>query len=842
MSYESFLHRVSKPARYISLEKNRVIKDPSTVKVRFALCFPEIYEIGSAHLGLKILYHLLNREPEFCAERCFAPWTDMEAELRSRGQTLLSLETETPLAEFDFLGFSLQSELTFTNILNMLDLCGLELLAKDRLDSDPIVLAGGPVTSNPEPCADFIDAFLLGDGEEAVLELAHLYQKAKAEGLGREEILRQIAKIPGFYVPGLYKENFSPDGTYQGVSPKIDDLPEQIERRYIKELDVDLYPRAPVITHMASIQDRHVVEVVRGCTQGCRFCQAGYIYRPIRELSKTDILKLAKSGLENSGHEELGLVSLSTADYSDFTSMVGEVASMTTPKGVNISLPSLRADRVSVEAADIVRQVKHSGFTFAPEAGSLRLRRLINKNISNEELLSSIALAFKKGWNVIKLYFMVGLPTENYEDLKETVELIAKIEALAKKRGPRTKLHLSFGVFVPKAHTPFQWEGFPDIDELENRIRFLRQRVASKRVRFRWQNPKIAHFEALVSKGDRSLGRGLLQAFRDGHRFEGWTEHFHYEDLMESFKKAGVDILLWGAEKSLDQPLPWDHVDSKIKKKFLMFERKKAFREEKVSTTDCRFGDCHHCGVPGSGEDIKLKHWPPKEPSEKQAVTAKKSPNQEQEGRVRGNCQRYRAYYTKKGLARFLARQDVVRLFQMGIKACGFPVLFSKGFSPRPVLQFGPALPLGVESEAEVLDLWLVEPLSLDGFFKMNQHLPEGVEVYEFSEVGSSDKSLSVLFPCARYQVQINPYREETLRRLAQWRERDSFMVEHRERMIDLKQAILKLELQGDRLILEVSVTSQEGINANPLLVLEKVFGFDPDQIAGIGLVKKASF
>jgi radical SAM family uncharacterized protein/radical SAM-linked protein len=841
MSYESFLHRVTKPARYLSLEKNSIIKDASSVHLRFALCFPEVYEIGSAHLGLKILYHLLNRVPEISAERCFAPWVDMESELRERGQSLLSLETASPLADFDFLGFSLQSELTFTNLLNMLDLSKLELLSRDRKEGDPIILAGGPVTSNPEPCADFIDVFLVGDGEDAVLELAEVVIKAKSQGQDREKILRQIAKIPGFYVPCFYEETFSSDGCYQGLRAMVEDIPKQIERRYVKELKPEFYPPAPVIPHMASVQDRHVVEVVRGCTQGCRFCQAGYIYRPIRELSKGDILDLSKSGLEDSGYEELGLVSLSTADYSDFSSMVEEVASMTTPQGVSISLPSLRADRVSVEAADSVSQVKHSGFTFAPEAGSVRLRRLINKNISNEELMHSIALAFEKGWTVIKLYFMVGLPTESYEDLEETVDLIKKIESIAKQKGSRAKLHISFGVFVPKAHTPFQWEGFPQVQELENRLRFLRVRVASKRVRFKWQDPRIAHFEALVSKGDRSVGKGLLQAFREGHRFEGWSEHFHYDSMMASFKKAGVDLQTWAAEKSLDQALPWDHIDSKIKKKFLIFERKKAFREEQITTTDCRFGDCHHCGVPGSGEDIKLKHWPPDENLKKQVLARKKPPSQLQEGQTRTNSLRYRAVFTKKGQARFLARQDVQRAFQMGIRVSRFPVLFSKGFSPRPVFQFGPALPLGVESNSEVLDIWMIEPVSAQQFLKINSYLPRGIEVYEFSITDSSQESLSVLYPLARYSAKTGPYKDRILQALERWHGQDSFLVEHRKRVIDLKAAIRKLELDQDRLILEVSVTSQEGVNANPFLVMEKVLGLNQDQVAKIRLLKEAN-
>ena len=838
--YEKFLHLVSKPARYVCLEKNIIRKNWNQISVKVALCFPEVYELGMAHLGLKILYHLINEQSDFLAERCYAPWPDMEAQLRERKVPLLSMETQTPLSAFDFIGFSLQSELTFTNLLNMLDLSGVPLHSRDRKETDPIILAGGPVTSNPEPCADFIDAFLIGDGEEAFLELLHRYHELKKSGAKREEILLQLANIPGFYVPRFYEERLDENGIYQGVFPISEEVPKQVSRRFIEELKVTNYPEKPIVAHSPSVQDRHVVEVVRGCTQGCRFCQAGYIYRPIRELSKNNIQYLTESGLESSGYSEVGLVSLSTADYSDFPGMVDQVSSIATPQNVAISLPSLRADSMSVAVADSVRQIKQTGFTFAPEAGSIRLRKLINKNITNEDLFESVEMAFQRGWNVIKLYFMVGLPTETYEDLDETIDLIKEVEKIARKYGFRKKINVSFGPFVPKAHTPFQWDRFFGAEELKERMLYLKSRVGSKTVHFKWQEPALSHFEAVVSKGNRSVGKGLLLAFQEGHRFEGWSEHFHYEAMMDCFTRAGVDIDGWCEEQSLDQALPWDHIDAKIKKKFLTFERKKAFRDEKVTTTDCRWGDCHYCGVPNPKQDIKLKHSKPDaDELEKRRKANSGLSTKHRMTETRSDAMRFRLVYTKVGMARFLSHSDIIRLFQMAMKVAKLPNLYSKGFHPRPVMQFGPVLPLGVESKAEVLDIWLLSPMTPAQLALLNDQLPVGLQVSSYEQVELNESSLSVSFPFVRYRASLGKFSEDAEKSIALWRENSTFLVEHRGKEIDLKKAIRSLDLTEGDLSMEVSICSQDGHNANPIMVMEKLFGISVGLHGEIPLVKE---
>ncbi|PCJ15422.1 MAG: hypothetical protein COB02_18040 [Candidatus Cloacimonadota bacterium] len=841
--YDSFLHLVSKPARYISIEKNSIVKDKDTLHTSILLCFPEVYEIGMAHQGMKILYHLLNTTDGISCERCFAPWFDMEEQLRKHKQELLSLESQTPLKEFDFVGFSLQSELTFTNIINILDISNIPIFSKDRGENDPIVLAGGPVTSNPEPCADFIDAFLIGDGEEALIELADYNRRAKEKGLSRERRLIGIANIEGFYVPKFYQEQFSEDDNkYIGTVAISDEVPKRVTRRFIEELKIENYTKTPLIPQIATIQDRHVVEVVRGCTQGCRFCQAGYIYRPIRELSIADITELTKDGLDATGYSEVGLVSLSTADYSDVTKMVKDVSKLTTPKQVAISLPSLRADRMSVQLADSVKQIKQTGFTFAPEAGSKRLRRVINKNITNEELLASSEMVFARGWNTIKLYFMVGLPTETYEDLDETVQLIKDIEMIAKRSGGKRKINVSFGPFIPKSHTPFQWDKYVGVEEIQKRIFYLKDRVSSRIVRFKWADPEIAHFEAIVSKGGRNIAQGLYNAFKKGLRFEGWSEHFHYDKMMEAFIEADIDIIKGIEERALDDALPWDHIDSLIKKKFLTFERKKAFRDNHVTTTDCRFGDCHYCGIPTPKDDIKLKAEKPNEEElkKRQLEAELEKPISYQDDYSRLNSYRYRLSYTKKGQARFLSHSDVIRLFQMAIKACNFPLLYTKGFNRKAVMQFGPVLPLGIESKFEIMDLWLVEEKKDTYIETLNHYLPAGVRISSFEFADDGSNSLTSLFPYALYSFSDKNLSEKVQLGLKNLDESESYLVDHRKKQIDLKKAICSIKKSGNRFNLCVSIGAQDGQNANPIMVMEKLFNISLEELPLIEMMKES--
>ena len=604
---EGFLPKVMKPSRYLGTEWNSIQKDWDKTTVHMAFAFPDVYEVGMSHLGTRILYHLVNSFDDFLCERVFAPWTDMEAIMREKNISLYGLESFRPLKDFDVVGFTLQYEMSFSNILNMLDMSGIPLRAKDRSADDPWIIVGGPCAYNPEPIAPFVDIVMIGESEETLPELLRMMEEQKKNPLSREEFLLKCAKIQGAYVPEFYKVHYKEDGRIEKVEADSR-VPEKVEKAIIKDLDSSYFPTNPIVPYMEIVHDRMMLEVMRGCSRGCRFCQAGMIYRPVRERSPETLLKHTEELVKSTGYEEISLTSLSTGDYTCIQPVIQGILDKYSSDKVSVSLPSLRVDSFDVGLADSVQKVRKSGLTFAPEAGTQRLRDVINKGVTEENLLKAVEAAFTAGWSTIKLYFMIGLPTETQEDLDGIADLAKKVANLGTGLGRRNvKVTVSTSSFVPKSHTPFQWEPQEGMASLEQKQKYLREKLRDRRIKYNYHDVETSYLEAVFAKGDRRLADVLEYAFRQGCKFDGWSEHFKYDTWIESFKELGIDPHFY-ANRSLDYDdvLPWDHLQSGVTKRFLVGEHRRALKESR--TLDCRYENCTGCGIcPDRGLEIDLK-------------------------------------------------------------------------------------------------------------------------------------------------------------------------------------------------------------------------------------------
>lgn len=601
---DRILKKVEKPIRYTGGELNSCIKNLDDIDCRIAFCFPDVYEIGMSHLGLKILYDLYNRRSDVYCERVFAPWVDMEKLMREENIKLFSLETKTPLCEFEFVAFTLQYEMSYTNILNMLDLGGVKLKSKDRKDGDPFVFAGGPCAYNSEPIVDFFDFIIMGEGEEVNLEVVDCYLKWKKEKKTRDEFLEMIAEIEGIYVPKFYDAVYNDDGTFKELVRNNEHAKFKIKKRIIKDMDSLTYPEKWIVPYLNVVHDRVMLEMFRGCIRGCRFCQAGYIYRPVREKSKERLEKLAENLIRNTGYEEISLTSLSTSDYRDFFPLAENLIEKFKPQNVNLSLPSLRLDSISLKLLDRISQVRKSGLTFAPEAGTQRLRNVINKGLTEENIMNACNLAFRSGWNTIKLYFMIGLPTETYEDLDGIVDLANKVVDLyysipKEERTRGLSVTVSASTFVPKPFTAFQWSGQNNIEEIKEKQDYLKKHLTNRAVKFNWHEPEISVIEAILAKGDRRLNDVIYHAWEMGAKFDSWGEFFDYNRWIKAFEDLNIDYKCYSERNiNLDENLPWDHIDIFVTKEFLKKEYKRAL-EEKV-TLNCRT-NCAGCGAAVAG-------------------------------------------------------------------------------------------------------------------------------------------------------------------------------------------------------------------------------------------------
>jgi radical SAM family uncharacterized protein len=596
---DEILSKVIKPGRYTGGEVNVITKKPSDVDIRFGICFPDVYEVGMSHLGIKILYHKINeREDSYC-ERAFAPWSDMETLMRENNIPLYALESKDELNKFDFVGFTLQYEMSYSNILNMLDLAGIPILSAER-SNHPFIIFGGPCAYNPEPLADIGDIFVLGEAEEVIDEILDAYKVWEKSNRSRIEYLEMVSKIKGVYVPCLYTVEYNSDGTIKSRTPKNKNYPEIIEKRIIENLDKSYYPKDIIVPLTEIVHDRIMLETFRGCTRGCRFCQAGIIYRPVREKSKETLIEQAEALIRSTGYDEISLTSLSICDYSEIQNLVNDLVKKYENEKVGISLPSLRIDSFSVDLINEIQKVRKTGLTFAPEAGSQRMRDVINKGVTEEDLIKSAGSAFESGWSTIKLYFMIGLPFETMEDVEGIAALAQRVVdtymAVPKeKRKKGLSITVSTSSFVPKPFTPFQWVPQDRMETLREKQQFLKSKIKSKYVTYNWHESHTSYLEAIFARGDRRLTKVLIKAFENGCKFDGWQEHFSFDKWMDAFRECNINPEFYAyRDREVDEILPWDFIDVGVSKKYLQIEFKRAKNAE--LTRDCRLG-CTGCGV-----------------------------------------------------------------------------------------------------------------------------------------------------------------------------------------------------------------------------------------------------
>ena len=601
---DEILLSIEKPARYIGNEVNSVMKDPEQVDIRFAMCFPDVYEIGMSHLGIQILYHMFNERPDVWCERVYSPWPDLDARMRKDNIPLFALESQDPIRAFDFLGITIQFEMCYTNILQVLELSGIPLEASERTEEDPIVIGGGPCVYNPEPIAEFFDVFYIGEGETVYDQLFDVYKKNKAEGKSRREFLEAACQIPGIYVPMFYDVEYQEDGTLHSFTRNYEKAPEMIEKQVLMDVTHAPYPKAPVVPFIKATQDRVVLEIQRGCIRGCRFCQAGMIYRPTRERDVEELKKWADTMLKTTGYEEISLSSLSSSDYSKLPELINYLMEICPERGVNISLPSLRIDAFSLDVMKKVQDIKKSSLTFAPEAGSQRMRNVINKGLTEEDILEGAGKAFEGGWNKVKLYFMLGLPTETEEDIKGIAHLSEKIaeryyEIPKDQRNGKCQITASSSFFIPKPFTPFQWAPMNRKEEFLEKARIVKTEVRAmlnqKSIRYNYHEADISMLEGVLARGDRRTAKVVLQAYRNGALFDSWSEYFRPEAWEKAFEETGIDPDFYTVrERSVDELLPWDFINAGVSKKFLIREWEQAKAE--TVTPNCR-QRCSGCGA-----------------------------------------------------------------------------------------------------------------------------------------------------------------------------------------------------------------------------------------------------